>query len=183
MRTLFRFLLIWLFVIAATTVRASPGDAFFEKSLGDYAAELKAARQQGKQGVLLVFEAEGCPFCHRMRETVLSRPEVQAFFHRHFTAYSVDILGSVTVTDFSGSEVTEKAFARALRIRATPTFLFVGVDGREIARYTGATRDAAEFMALGRYVTEGHWQKTSFAEFYPDGRAVYRGSGKTKGNE
>lgn len=178
MHTLFRFLLLWIFATAATVVLAAPGDAFFEKSLGDYAAELKAAKQQGKQGMLLVFEAEGCPFCHRMRENVLSRPEVQAFFHRHFTAYSVDILGSVTVTDFSGGEVTEKAFSRAFKIRATPTFLFLDLDGREIARYTGATRDAAEFMALGRYVTEGHWQRTSFAEFYPDGRAAYRGSRK-----
>lgn len=176
MRQLFRIFLVWIF--AAVTSHAATGDAFFETSLGDYAAELKAAQQQGKQGVLLVFEAEGCPFCHRMRENVLSRPEVQEFFHRHFTAYSVDILGSVAVSDFGGHEVTEKAFARALKIRATPTFLFVGVDGREIARYTGATRDAAEFMVLGRYVAEGHWRKKSFAEYYPDGRTAYRGSGK-----
>lgn len=181
MRNLFRFLLIWL--VATTAVQAAPGDAFFETSLGDYAAELKAARQQGKLGILLVFEAEGCPFCHRMRERVLSHPEVQGFFRQHFTAYSVDILGSVAVSDFGGNEMTEKAFARALKIRATPTFLFVGVDSREIARYTGATRDADEFMALGRYVTEGHWQKMSFAEFYPDGRASYRGSRKMGGNE
>lgn len=178
MRTLFRLVLIWFVATAAVRVQAAAGDAFFETSLGDYAAELRAAQQQGKQGVLLVFEAEGCPFCHRMREKVLSRPEVQSFFRQHFTAYSVDILGSVTVTDFSGRETTEKAFARALKVPATPTFLFIGIDGREIARYTGATRDVDEFMALGRYVTEGHWQKTSFAKFYPEGRAAYRGSGK-----
>lgn len=176
MRNLFRFLLIWL--VATTAVQGATGDTFFETSLGDYAAELKVARQQGKLGILLVFEAEGCPFCHRMRERVLSRPEVQGFFRQHFTAYSVDILGSVTVHDFNGSEVTEKAFARALKIRATPTFLFVGLDGVEIARYTGATRDADEFMALGRYVTEGHWRKMGFAEFYPDGRPAHKGSAR-----
>lgn len=178
MRALFRFFLLWFF--ATVAAHAASGDAFFETSLGDYAAELKTARQQGKMGVLLVFEAEGCPFCHRMREQVLSRPEVQDFFRRHFTAFSVDILGSVAVGGFDGKELTEKAFARILKIRATPTFVFIGVDGREIARYMGATRDAAEFMALGRYVSEGHWQKTSFAEYYPDGRAAYRGSGKTR---
>jgi thioredoxin-related protein len=84
----------------------------------------------------------------------------------------------VTVHDFNGGEVTEKAFARALKIRATPTFLFVGLDGVEIARYTGATRDADEFMALGRYVTEGHWRKMGFAEFYPDGRPAHKGSAR-----
>lgn len=174
MRNLFRFALIWL--VALSAVQAAPGDAFFDASLGDYAAELKAARQQGKQGLLLVFEAEGCPFCHRMREQVLSKPDVQRFFRQHFAIYSVDLLGSVTVTDFAGKEATEKSFARSLKIRATPTFLFIGLDGKELARYTGATREVAEFMALGRYVTEGHWQKSTFEQFYPDSRPLHRES-------
>ncbi|MEW6165179.1 MAG: thioredoxin family protein [Pseudomonadota bacterium] len=153
---------------------AATGDAFFDPTLGDFAAELKAARQHGKLGVLLVFEAEGCPFCHRMREQVLSKAPVQEFFRRHFSIHTVDILGSVVVSDFAGSEVSEKAFARAWRVRGTPTFLFIGLDGLEMARYTGATRDVAEFMALGRYVTEGHFRTISFEQFYPDSRPARR---------
>ena len=38
-------LLVWL-----PAVWAAPGDEFFDASLGDYAAELKAAREQGKRG-------------------------------------------------------------------------------------------------------------------------------------
>lgn len=149
-------------------------DGFFDTSLGDFAAELKAARQQGKQGVLLVFEAESCPFCRRMREQVLSLAPVQQFFRDHFNSYAIDFVGSVTVTDFTGRELTEKDFARGLRVRGTPTFVFVAVDGKEIVRYTGATRDVAEFMALGRYVVEGHFSRIPFEQFYPGGRSVHR---------
>jgi thioredoxin-related protein len=125
----------------------------------------KAAQQQGKQGILLVLEAEDCPFCKRMREQILSRPEVQQYFHRHFSVFSVDINGSVMVNGIDGKEQTEKAFVRSLKFKGTPSFHFFAPDGREMARYTGATRDPETFMALGRYVAEGHWQKSSFEQF------------------
>jgi len=163
MRFLFRFLTLWLATLTLTY--AAPGDAFFDTTLGDYAAELKAAQQQGKQGILLVLEAEGCPFCKRMREQVLSRPEVQQYFRRHFSVFSVDINGSVTVTGIDGKEQTEKAFVRSLKFKGTPSFHFFAPDGREIARHTGASRDPETFMELGRYVAEGHWEKSSFDQF------------------
>lgn len=158
--------------VRANTGGLDTGAAFFDTSLGDFAAELKTARQQGKLGVLLVFEAEACPYCRRMREQVLSQASVQQFFRSHFNIFAVDFLGSVTVTDFSGKELTEKDFARSQRIRGTPTFLFVGVDGKEMTRYTGATRDSGEFMALGRYVAEAHYSKMSFEQYYPEARPL-----------
>lgn len=163
MPTLFRIIFIWLATLMLA--HAAPGDAFFDTSLGDYAAELKTAQQQGKQGILLVLEAEGCPFCKRMREQVLSRPGVQQYFHRHFNVFSVDINGSVLVTGLYGKEQVEKLFARSLKFRGTPSFHFFAVDGRAMARHTGATRDAETFMALGRYVAEGHSQKMTFEQF------------------
>ena len=168
MRSLFRFLILWFAVLAQA--HAAPGDAFFDTSLGDYAAELKTARQQGKQGILLVVEAEGCPYCKRMREQILSRPEVQQHFRQHFNAFSLDMNGSVTVTSPDGKEQTEKALVRMLKVRGTPSFLFFAPDGREMARYTGATRDTETFTALGQFVAEGHWQTSSFDRFHHKSR-------------
>ncbi|MEW6512909.1 MAG: thioredoxin family protein [Pseudomonadota bacterium] len=163
MRILSRLLAIWLATLSLAL--AAPGDAFFDTSLGDYAAELKTAQQQGKQGILLVLEAEGCPFCKRMREQVLSRPEVQQYFRRHFNVFSVDINGSILVTGIDGKEQTEKAFVRGLKFRGTPSFHFFSAEGHEMARHTGATRDAEIFLELGRYVAEGHWRKMTFEQF------------------
>lgn len=144
---------------------AGDGDAFFEQTLGDFRAEIQAAQKAGKAGVLLMFEAEGCPYCRKMRQNVLSRNEVQDYFRQHFLAFPVDVVGDVPVTAPDGRETTEKKFAAALKVRGTPTFVFFGHDGRELARYAGATRDADEFMLLGRYVAEGHYKGQSFDQF------------------
>ncbi len=167
MRKIVQSAWFWLFCLPllAVSAQAAPADAFFETSLGDFAAEIKTAQQQGKVGVLLMVEAEGCPYCRRMREQVLSQPAVQQYFKTHFNSFSLDMLGSVPVTDFTGKEVTEKTFARTLKIRGTPTFLFIAPDGKEMARYTGATKGVDEFMALGHFVADGHWQKMTFDQF------------------
>lgn len=144
---------------------ASDGDAFFEQSLGDFRAEIHAAQKAGKLGVLLMFEAEGCPYCRKMRQNVLNRQDVQSYFRQRFTAFPVDVLGDVPVTAPDGREMAEKKFAAAMKVRGTPTFVFLGPDGIEMARYAGATRDADEFMLLGRYVADGHYRSQSFDQF------------------
>ncbi|MDD5250002.1 MAG: thioredoxin family protein [Rhodocyclaceae bacterium] len=146
---------------------AADADKFFDPSLGDFPDELKAAQQAGKQGVLLMFEMENCPYCRKMRQQVLSRDDVQAYFHRHFAIFSVDTLGNQPLTDFAGRQTTEKAFARALKIRGTPSFVIVGLDGRELVRLSGATKDAEEFMQLGRYIVDGHYKTQTPEQFYP----------------
>jgi len=171
-----RFVLLALVALLSCTFAAAADDAngFFDSSLGDFKGELAAAAKAGKNGVLLMFEVEGCPYCRRMKEQVLNRADVQAYFRRHFAIFSVDVVGSIAVTDFAGGMLTEKEFARARRVRGTPTFVFVGTDGKEMARYVGATRDAKEFLELGRFVAEGHWRKQDFAQFYrnaqPEGK-------------
>lgn len=144
---------------------AADADKFFDQGLGDFHDELKAAQAAGKAGVLLMFEAEGCPYCRKMRQQVLSREEVQAYFHQHFAAYSVDAFGDVPITDFSGKATTEKVFARNLKIRGTPSFVVFGEGGRELARLSGATKDAAEFMQFGRYVGDGHYKLQSLEQY------------------
>ena len=76
-----QFFVALLLVFSATATLAETLDAqnFFDQNLGDFKAELGSAKKAGKIGVLLMFEQEGCPFCHRMRETVLDQLEVQNY--------------------------------------------------------------------------------------------------------
>ena len=158
---LFLTLAAWL----AGAYAGGDGEKFSEPSLGDFPAELKAAQQAGKSGVMLMFVIEDCPYCRKMKQQVLSRDDVQAYFHEHFAIYTVDARGDSSITDFSGRETTEKNYARDLKIRGMPSFVIFGPDGGEVARFAGVARDSEEFMQVGRYVVGGHYQTQSLEQY------------------
>ena len=152
--------------LASAAPTRDPGKYFFDETFGNFQEELGLARQDDKQGVLIFFEQQGCPFCHRMKTTVLNQPEVQDYYKKHFHIFSVDINGDLDVTDFKGRPATQKEFAlKQYNVRATPVFAFFNLDGKLVARYTGATRNAQEFLWLGEYVADGHYQTETFAQF------------------
>ena len=160
-------LLVSIGAIAADKPR-DPGQHFFNESFWDFTEELENAREAGKQGILVMFEMDECPFCHRMKTTVLNQPDVQDYFREHFLVFPVDIEGDIEVVDFKGKATTMKDFAfKQYRVRATPVFAFYDLDGKYIkrARFTGATRDKDEFLLLGRYVVEGAYEKQSFTRY------------------
>mgnify|MGYP001813213237 FL=1 len=163
------WLLAALFLSASTAVNAvvrDPGEHFFDQTFGDFSEEIENAREQGKKGILIMFEMDECPFCHRMKTTVLNQSERQDLFREHFLIFPVDIEGDVEVTDFSGNSLAQKDFAlKEFRVRATPVFAFFDLDGKLIARYTGATRNAEEFRWLGDYVVDGAYDEVSFTRY------------------
>ena len=166
--------LLWLPLLAAAAPR-DPYAHFFHPTFGDFTEELAQARAQGKRGILLFFEMDECPFCHRMKETVLNQPEVQAWYREHFLCFSVDVEGDLEVVDFDGTTMTQKVFAEKVqRVRATPVFAFFDLDGQRVARYTGATSGVEEFMLLGRYVVEGRYAEMPFTRYKREQRAGAR---------
>lgn len=145
-----------------------PGEYFFDQTFGDFSEELENAREQGKQGILIMFEMDECPFCHRMKTTVLNQIEVQDYFKQHFLIFSVDIEGDVEITDFQGQVTSMKDFAfKQHRVRATPVFQLFDLQGKPVkrARFTGASRDDREFMLLGQYMVEGAYGDSSFTRY------------------
>ncbi|MCU0840694.1 MAG: thioredoxin family protein [Thiobacillaceae bacterium] len=151
-----------MLVLPATAEVRDPQIHFFQPKLGDFQGDLTIAKDEGRTGVLLMYEMDECPFCHRMKTSVLNRPEVQDYYRAHFLIYAVDVKGDVPVTDFQGQQTTEKAFALRQRARATPVFVFYDLQGREMTRFTGATQTAEEFLLLGRYVVEGAYKTMPF---------------------
>jgi thioredoxin-related protein len=143
-----------------------PSDNFFDQSLGDFQEELELARDEGKKGILIMFEMDECPFCHRMKTRVLNQVEVQDYYKTHFLIYTVDIEGDVEITDFSGRAMKEKDFAfKQHKVRATPVFGFFDLDGNMINRFTGATNNTQEFLWLGEFVVREHYKKTNFSRY------------------
>ena len=145
---------------------APEAETFFDISFGDLQEEAMLADEEGKKGVLVMFETMDCPWCMRMKQQVLNRIRVQEYFRANFRVISVDAEGDVPVVDFNGEEMLSKEFAlKSLRVRATPVFAFFDTSGSLMARYTGAVKNTHDFMLLGRYVVEDHYQKERFNRF------------------
>lgn len=140
-----------------------PGQYFFDQSFGDLHDEAKTAREQGKTGVLVMFEKADCPWCAKMRATVLNQVPIQEYYRKHFIILQVDVDGDEPLTDFNGRQMPQKDFAlKHNRIRATPAFVFFDTHGKELAKYTGTTRTADEFMWLGQFVVDGIYKNQNF---------------------
>ncbi len=174
-------LLLYGFAAQAFETPRDPDEYFFHVTFGNFPEELALAREQGKRGILIFFELEECPFCHRMKQTVLNRPEVQDWYRERFLIFAVDIEGETEVTDFQGTTMTAKDFAfRVNHIRATPVFMFYDLEGNAVVRYTGVTRDAEEFLWLGEFVADNHYRGTKFTRFKRTRQAERKASRQTQ---
>jgi thioredoxin-related protein len=157
--------LLLLFPLLAMADVRDPEQYFFDPKLGNFQEELAAAKQQGKTGVVLFFEQDECPWCARMKATVLNQSDVQDFYHKHFLIFPIDVLGDVPMTDFMGKQTIEKDYALENRVRATPVTMFFDLQGNPVARFTGAAKDKDDFMMLGRYVIEGAYKEMPFERY------------------
>ncbi|MFN3749904.1 MAG: thioredoxin family protein [Thiobacillus sp.] len=163
-----RRLLIVLFLLVSAPAWAEVRDPmthFFQPKFGDLRADLAEAKKQGKQGIFLFFEMDECPWCERMKSTILNQSEVQDAYRAKFLVYAIDVNGDTEIVDFQGNTMTEKAFALGLRVRATPVLMFFDLDGKPVARHTGPVKDKAEFLLLGQYVTEGAYATQPFVRY------------------
>jgi thioredoxin-related protein len=95
--------------------------------------ELAAALRQG-QPLLVMASLEGCVYCRIARQSHLApmqragQPIVQ-----------VDLRSNASVRDFAGKTTTHDELARRWNVTITPTLLFFGPGGREVAeRMEGA---------------------------------------------
>ena len=160
------FLAIFFLSLSISTAWADKSKGFFQESFGNYQEELATAKQDGKSGVFIFFMMDDCPFCDKVEKSILTQPDVQAYFKQHFANFIFDIEGDVEVTDFTGKIKKQKEIAeKDFRVRATPVMIFFDLTGKPVARYTGATRDKAEFMLLGQFVVDKVYEKMTFEQY------------------
>ena len=171
MRAVLAGLLPALLVLLAGVVLAGeaetryPREFFFEQTFGDLPEEMQTAREQGKLGMLLFFEADSCPYCQYMLRKVLNQKHVQDWYRERFVNIAVDIHGDVELTDFDGITLPSKIFADHRRIFMTPVVSFLDLNGVEIYRHLGMTKTAEDFLLLGEYIEGKHYYDTEFKVF------------------
>ena len=142
------------------------GKHFFHQSFNDLENEIEIAKETGKKGVFIMFNDKNCPWCMKMKKTVLNQVAVQDYYRKHFQLLIIDTLGDNAMNNFDGNEMTEKDFAFKIHhVRATPVFMFFDTTGKTTMRYTGTTRTTEEFLWLGEFIVSGKYKKMKFAKY------------------
>ena len=150
----------------SAVVQRDPMEYFFNQSFNNMEEELEVAKEENKSGILIMFVDKDCPWCMKMKTTIMNRSDVQAYYRKHFRLLTVDVNGDTLMTDFAGNEIAEKDFAfKQHRVRATPVFMFFDTSGKMVTRFTGITRDATEFIWLAEYVVNAEYKNTNFTKY------------------
>jgi len=167
--------------LGATRTRAEPiltddglyKEPWFLESFLDLADDLEGARKEGKR-LAIMWELKGCPYCKETHFVNFARSDISDYVKSNFEVLQLNIIGSRKVTDFDGSELSEKEMAAKYGVRFTPTFQFFGEKAaelkglppqkREVARAPGYLRPD-DFLAMFRFVREKAYETKSFREF------------------
>jgi len=145
---------------------------WFLESFLELADDLAGATNLGKR-FAIAWELRGCPYCRETHLVNFARPDIETYVRDNFEILQLNIIGSRKVTDFDGSEISEKALAARYGVRFTPTFQFFPESAalsdkppekREVARAPGYLRPD-DFLALFRFVREKGYETKSFRDY------------------
>jgi thioredoxin-related protein len=149
-------------------------ESFLE--LGD---DLDGAARAGKRFAVM-WELRGCPYCKETHLVNFARPEIEDYIKANFEILQLNIIGARKVTDFDGSEMSEKALAAKYGVRFTPTIQFfpesaaglavLAPEKREVARAPGYLKPD-DFVSLFRFVREKGYETKSFRDYLRGARS------------
>jgi len=110
--------------------------SWFAESFLEFPQDVKEAAQDGKR-LMLYFWQDGCPACRKMKETTFADRAIVDQTRRHFAAVALNVYGERELRWTDGRTMREKALARALNVRGTPTLLFLDDKGSVVLRLVG----------------------------------------------
>jgi thioredoxin-related protein len=151
-------MLVWLGITMPALADPPPGYPFVAYDVG-----LNLARQQGKP-IFLYFGRYGCAWCDKTNKESFSKEDVRLAYTEHYVLVYVDSESGKRLKLPSGERITEMELGARFRIFATPVFIFLEPDGKEIAKIPGF-KTADDFRDYDRFVHEGHYKTQTLLQF------------------
>lgn len=139
---------------------------WFKESFLEIGDDVAEAASSGKH-VLLYFYINECPYCHKMVEENFKSSPYTNFLQEQFDVIALNVYGDREVAFDENTRVTEKVLAKRLKVRYTPTILFLDHQNKPVLRLNGyrsvqAFKYALDFVdaeaythtTLSRYIEE-----------------------------
>lgn len=138
------------FLLALLAALALPAQAneipdWFAETFLDVREDVADAAKSGKR-LMLYFWLEGCPYCKEFETVTLRDPAVAARMKREFVAVAINVRGDRETTWTDGARRSEKELTAFLKVRGTPTVVFLDEKAGVALRTTGYL-DPAQFGA------------------------------------
>lgn len=124
---------------------------------------LRAAAAANKP-VFVYFGRYGCAWCDKTNKESFADAEIRRRYSEHYVLVYVDAESGRRLTLPSGERITEMELGARFRAHATPLFVFLEPDGREIVKIPGF-KTVADFKDYDRYVHGGHYRTQPLLEF------------------
>lgn len=137
-------------------------------SFVSYDEGLRQARQQGKP-IFLYFGRYGCAWCDKTNKESFAKEDVRQAYSAHYVLVYVDSESGQRLKLPSGERISGMELGARYRVFATPVFMFMEPDGKEIVKIPGF-KTADDFRDYDRFVHEGHYKSQTLLQFL-DGKA------------
>jgi thioredoxin-related protein len=148
-------------------------EPWFIESFLELADDHAAAKAKGKHFAVM-WELKGCPYCKETHMVNFARQDISDYVQKNFDILALNVIGSRTVTDVDGEELSEKQLAAKYGVKFTPTIQFfpTSLDGikdvapaqREVIRIPGYLRPD-DFLDVFRFVEQRDNGAKTFREF------------------
>mgnify|MGYP000120723327 CR=1 FL=1 len=129
----------------------------------------------GKVIIVDVYKAT-CGWCKKMQSTTYADSNIQKIIEEKFIPVRLDVLSRKKMNVF-GEELLERDIARLLRVRGTPTTIFVDSTGTPVVKVPGYI-PPDQYMYLLKYVSGEWYEDLKFEDFYKSEKILEKERGK-----
>lgn len=154
------FPVIFLLALTPTFTHAdAPADypfVTFDEGLKRGAAESKP--------IFVYFGRYGCAWCDWTNKQSFSKEDLKKLYIDNFVLVYVDAESGKRLTLPNGERITEAELGARYRAFATPLFVYLDKDGKEIFKAPGF-KSADEFKQFSRYVVGGHYKSQKLLDY------------------
>lgn len=86
-----------------------------------------------KRPILILFSREGCPYCIQIKREILKPMLISGNYTEKIIIREIILDPTATLIDFNGSAIKASELTDKYSVEITPTLLFLGPDGNELA--------------------------------------------------
>ena len=154
---------------AVTGGQLSVHPSWFKESFLDIAEDVNEAADSGKH-VILFMHLNGCPYCYKMTEENFKNAPYTDFIKENFDVIAINIKGDREIAFDAETTVSEKELASLLKVRYTPTVVFLNQENKPVARANGY-RSVPAFKQILDFVQSKSYETTTLANYIAENKA------------